>query len=107
MVAKEGHVLGIVLFCCLTLENDTPGNCILVTGVAVVSFIIDFSYDCIVQDALQGQLICILHFILCWWLFPPLWGRGVYILPGVMGLQNLFLFDPQALCEQVVGYYHV
>ena len=32
-----------------------------------------FSYDCIVQDALQGQLICILHFILCWWVFPPQW----------------------------------
>ena len=36
-----------------------------------------------------------------------LWGRGGYILPGVMGLPNLFLFDPQALREQVVGYYHV
>ena len=42
MMAKGVHVLGNVLFCCLTLENDTPGNCILVTGVAVVSFIIDF-----------------------------------------------------------------
>ena len=29
------------------------------------------------------------------------------ILPGVMGLPNLFLFDPQALLEQVAGYNHV
>ena len=29
------------------------------------------------------------------------------ILPGIMGLPNLFLFDPQALLEQVAGFNHV
>ena len=32
---------------------------------------------------------------------------GGGILPKVMDLPNLFLFDPQALLEQVVEYYHV
>ena len=86
MVAKGVHVLGNVLFCRLTLENDTPGIAYLWQGWLWSLSLLIFIHDCLVQEALWGQ-----HSLLVAFSFPVEFslGGGVYLFYlGLLGHRN-------------------